>query len=274
MTHGCSLFHPGECRQQQATDSAALTSAPQSHQHPVRSVSQFRSCLPFVSWSGTSEQKLLDTHMLDTNRAANHYVLAVVLLCPRALQYAATLMIISLHSPSEKHFYLFSIPCVRVCIKFASTQLCVCLFVSDVLVVPQPIGIRVLTSWPIVAFGSVSAFMRHFLARRLPFSIISNRHAKARSWKRAPGWWISPKKRTPKFPGRVLYRTVSVRCTISAERQACEVQRLLLQFLGLFCHPWWNVRHRTARQLEASHQQRKGDRKYAEDFPLIVMVVT
>ena len=114
MTHGCSLFHPGECRQQQATDSTALTSAPQSHQHPVRSVSQFRSCLPFVSWSGTSEQKLLDTHMLDTNRAANHYVLAVVLLCPRALQYAATLMIISLHSPSEK-LKLFIFDPMRAC---------------------------------------------------------------------------------------------------------------------------------------------------------------
>ena len=79
------------------------------------------------------------------------------------------------------------------------------------------------------------------------------------------------KKRTPKFPGRVLYRTVSVRCKIIAERQAYEVQRLLLQFLELFCRPWRKVRRRTTRQLETSHQQRKSDRKYAEDFPLIYM---
>ena len=79
------------------------------------------------------------------------------------------------------------------------------------------------------------------------------------------------KKCTPKFPGRVLYRKVSVCCTINAERQACEVQRVLLQFLGLFCHPWQNVQRRTTHQLEASHQQRKSDKKYAEDFPLIFM---
>ena len=191
------------------------------------------------------------------------------LLRPRALRYAATLMIISLRSPSE--FFLFSIPCVRVGIRFASNRLCVCLFVSEMLVVPQPIGVRVLTIWPIVVFGSIPAFMRHFLARRLPFSIISNRHAETRSWKWAPGWWSLPKNRTPKFLERVLYRTVSVHCPISAERQACEVQHPLLQFLGLFCRPWRNVRRRTKRQLEASHQQRKSDRKYPEDFPLIFM---
>ena len=139
------------------------------------------------------------------------------LLHPRALHYAATLMVISLRSPSEFIFSFFLIPCVHVGI---------------MLVAPQPIGVRILTSWPIVAFGSTPAHMRHFLARRLPFSVISNRHAEARSWKRAPGWWISPKKLPPKFPGRVWYRTVYVRCTINAERQACEVQRLLLQFLA------------------------------------------
>ena len=74
--------------------------------------------------------------------------------------------------------------------------------------------------------------MCHFLSRRLPFKIISNRRAEARSRKQAPGWWISPKKFPPKFPGIVWYRTVSVCCMISAECQACEVQRLLLQFLA------------------------------------------
>ena len=86
-----------------------------------------------------------------------------------------------------------------------------------------------------------------------------------------PGDEACQKKCTPKFPGRVLYRKVFVHCMINAECQACEVQCLLLLFLGLFCHPWRNVRRRTTRQLETSHQQRKSDRKYAEDFPLIFM---
>ena len=113
--------------------------------------------------------------------------------------------------------------------------------------------------------------MHHILVRWLPFPIISNRHAEARSWKRAPRWWISSKKNTPTFPGRVLYSKVSMHCTINAEHQACEVQHLLLQFLGLSCRLWWNVRHRTTYQLKASHQQKKSDRKYAEDFPWIFM---
>ena len=145
---------------------------------------------------------------------------------------------------------------------------CACpFFVSDVLVVPQPIGRLRLTSWPIVTFGSVPALLHHFMVRRLPFSVISNHH----DWKPAPGGWISSKKCTPKFPGRVLYRNVSVHCTISVEHQACEVQHLFLQFLGLFCRPWQNVWRQKARQLEVSHQQRKSDRKYAEDFPWIFM---
>ena len=137
------------------------------------------------------------------------------LLRPRAQHYAHDH--ITTLSLRKTFFFKFSIPWVRVGIKFASNQLCVCLFVSEMLVVPQPIGVRVLTSWPIIAFGSIPAFMRHFLARQLPFSIISNHHAETRSWKQTPGWRISPKKRTPTFPGRVLYRTVSVRCTINAE---------------------------------------------------------
>ena len=85
-------------------------------------------------------------------------------------------------------------------------------------------------------------------------------HDEARSWKRAPGWWIlsttKNRKRTPKFLRRVSYRKVSVRCTINAERQACAMQHLLLQFLGLFCHLWQNLWCRTTRRLKVSHQQR------------------
>ena len=38
-------------------------------------------------------------------------------------------------------------------------------------------------------------------------------------------------------------------------------------FLGLFCCPWWNVRHSAVHQLEVLHQQRKSNRKYTEYFP-------
>ena len=131
---------------------------------------------------------------------------------------------------------------------------CACaFFVSEMSVVPQPIGIRVLTSWPIVVFGSVPALLRSFLVRRHPFSVISNHHAEAKNWKRASRWRIlstTTKKSTPTFLGRALYRKVSVCCMINVECQACEVQRLLLQFLGLFCRPWRNVQRRTTRQLE------------------------
>ena len=136
--------------------------------------------------------------------AANHYVLAVV--CYAQGHCATLLRSWSYHYalPQKNKNCLFSIPCIHVGIKFASNRLCVCLFVSEMLVVPQPIGVRVLTIWPIVAFGSIPAFMGHFLARRLLFSIISNRHAEVRSWKWALGWWILPKKLHTKIFGKSI----------------------------------------------------------------------
>ena len=148
-------------------------------------------------------------HMLGPNqtrlhicRAANRYILAIV--C-----YAQGRCTMLLHSwsyhyavPQKNKNCLFSIPCIRVGIKLTSNRLCVCLFVSKILVVPQPIGVRVLTSWPIIVFGSIPTLMCHFLARRLLFSIISNRHAKASSWKWAPRWWISPQKTHTKISGK------------------------------------------------------------------------
>ena len=38
-----------------------------------------------------------------------------------------------------------------------------------------------------------------------------------------------------------------------------------------FSSSWRNVQRQTMRQLEVSHQKRKSDRKYTEDFPLIFM---
>ena len=86
-------------------------------------------------------------------RAANHYVLAVVcttLLRSWSYHYAF---------PEKNKNCLFLIPCVRVGIRFTSNRLSVCLFVFEMLVVPQPIGVRILTSWPIVAFGSIPTFV-------------------------------------------------------------------------------------------------------------------
>ena len=112
------------------------------------------------------------------------------------------------------------IPCVRVGIRFASNQLCVCLFVSEMLVVPQPINVRVLTSWPIIAFGSIPALMRHFLSRRLLFSVISNHHAEVRSRKRALGWWILPKNAHQNFQEE--YDTEQFLCVIVQSTQSAK----------------------------------------------------
>ena len=74
----------------------------------------------------------------------------------------------------------------------------------------------------------------------------------------------SRQKNTPKFLGRAFYRKVSVHCTINTERPACEVQHLLLLFLGHSCHPWRNVQCQTMHALKASLQQMKSDSKYAK----------
>ena len=98
-------------------------------------------------------------------RAANHYTLVVVD-CPRALHYAAVLLIILLRSPPEKHFFnIFNLMCVWASI--APATICECaFFVYVVLVVPY---------WhphfkPADQLQcSVPAIMCHLLARLLPF---------------------------------------------------------------------------------------------------------
>ena len=107
-------------------------------------------------------------------------------------------------------------------------------FVSEVLAVPQPVSVRILTSCPVVAFGSIPALLHHSLARRLPFLIISIAMPEQEAENELLGdeSRLKNKKQKQKFLGRVLYRKVSVRCTISAECQAYEVKLMLLQFLG------------------------------------------
>ena len=141
-------------------------------------------------------------------------------------------------------------------------------FVSEVLVAPQPISIHVLTSWPVVAFSSIPALMRHFLARRLLFWIIWNRYAETRNWKWAPGWWISSKKMHTKISGKSVIQKSF--CVLYDQRRAPSMWSAApaSSVLGTFLSPMAEC---TTCQLEASHQQRKSDKKYAEDFPLIFM---
>ena len=57
-----------------------------------------------------------------------------------------------------KIIYFWSYACMWAS-NLPATSCACAFFVSEMSVVPQPIGIRVLTSWPIVAFGSVPALM-------------------------------------------------------------------------------------------------------------------
>ena len=126
-------------------------------------------------------------------------------------------------------------------------------FLCLVLVVPQPIGVHILNhltnrsvwfnshsfaSLP----GETTSSFNHF---KSPCSQVIN----------------LVKKLHTKLSGK----NISIEkflCIVSAQHVKC-----CACFLGQFCHPGQNVRHRAPRQLEASHQQRKSNRKYTEDFP-------
>ena len=134
------------------------------------------------------------------------------LLRPRALLYTATLMIISLRSPSEKQKLCIFDPmcaCGHQIRQQPVTHVPFC--VSEVLVVPYPISVFILTSWPILAFSSVPALMHHFLMQL----VFSHFKLPCRSEKlKAISWVINLfKNHTPKFLGRVLYRNSSVHCS-------------------------------------------------------------
>ena len=154
------------------------------------------------------------------------------LLRPRALHYGATLMVISLRSPSEKQILFIFYP-MRLCGHQIRQQPVVC--------VPFCV-------WDVgCATANRHSRFNQLTNRSIWFSSCSYAslpgettsifsHFKSPCWSEKPkassrGMNLK-KKRTPKFPGRVWYRTVSVHCTISIECQACEVQRQLLQFLA------------------------------------------
>ena len=118
-----------------------------------------------------------------------------------------------------KIVYFWSHACVWASNSRATGCTCA-FFVSEMSIVPQPISVRVLTSWPIIAFGSIPTLVRHFLAIRLPFSVISNRHTEVRSWKQASGWWIlSKKKNHTKISGKSIIQKTFL-CVVQSARSA------------------------------------------------------
>ena len=124
---------------------------------------------------------------------------------------------------------------------------------SVVLVVPQPVGVRVLNQ---LTNHSVQ-FNSHFSHFKLP----------------CPSKKLKVSSLVINFVKKT--RTKLSRKNISTEKFLCIVwsmqstQRVKCSacFLGLFCHPWWNVWRQMMRQLEAAHQQRTSSRKYTENFP-------
>ena len=173
-------------------------------------------------------------------------------------------MIISLHSSPRKTKKIFSILCMHVGIKCTSNRLCVCPFrlcgvgcatanwhsrfkPADQLYCPVQFPLSCVTSWwDDFCFQS--------------FQIT------CQSWKRAPRGYILSKNPTELSSKNISTEECIVRSMQTAHHVKCSAC-----FLRLFCLPWQNVRRQTTHQLEASHQQRKSNRKYAEDFPLICM---
>ena len=175
----------------------------------------------------TTKGHYQDTTSVDINnarykrlhRAANHYVLAVVcyaqghhttLLCSWSYYYAL---------PQKNKNCLFSIPCMFVGIKFGSNQLHMCLFcVWDV---------GCATANRRSRFNQLTNHSVRFNSRTyvsLPGETTSVfNHFKSPCWEaesKFPDDKCCPhKKRTPKFPGRVLYYIQNSFCALYNQRR-------------------------------------------------------
>ena len=127
--------------------------------------------------------------------------------------------------PQKNKNKLFSISCVHVGIKFASNRLRVCLF--------SVWYVGCATANRRLCFNHLTSCSIRFNSRSyasLPGETTSvlNRHAEARSWKRAPRWWILSKKKGKKkthqnfqeeyYPEKFL---CIVRSTWSAKHVKC-----------------------------------------------------
>ena len=140
---------------------------------------------------------------------------------PEGTHYTATLKIISLHSPPQKTKIVYFRSCARVWASNVPVTGCTCLFfVSVVLVVPQPVDIRVLNQ---LTSCSVWFNSRSYVSLPGEMTPVFN-HFKSpcRSEKRkASSQVISQKNTHQTFREEYIYRKVSVHCTVSAEHPAC-----------------------------------------------------
>ena len=148
---------------------------------------------------------------------------------PRALHYAATIMIVSLRSPSE---ILFILDPLHACGHQMRQQPVACaFFVSEMLVVPQPISIRVLTSWPVVAFSSpllcVTSWQDNFRFQSFQMAVP----------KQAPGWWVLSKKLHTKVSWKIVIQKSL--CALYIQRRAPNMWRAVpaSSVLGTFLSP-------------------------------------
>ena len=173
--------------------------------------------------------------------------------------------------PQKNKNCLFSIPCVCVGIKFTSNRLRVCLFcVWDVgcATANRHSRFNQLTNHS-VQFNSCS--YASLPERQLPFSVISNRHAEAKSWKWASGWCIKKKKTHIKIYGKSI-----IQKSFSASYNQRGVPSmwssvLASSVLGTVLSPMVECMMSNNASTWNVISQMKSDGKYAEDFPLIFM---
>ena len=143
-------------------------------------------------------------------------------------------------------------------------KLAVCVpFVSVVLVVPQPIGVRVLNQlisrsfwFNSCSFVSLPGETTHFQSFQIAMP----------KWKLKVSSWVINLVKTlhTKLSGKNVF-AVMFPCTVWSTQSTKHV-KCSACFLGLFCLPWRNVWRWMTCQLEASHQQRESDWKYTKDF--------
>ena len=153
---------------------------------------------------------------------------------------------------------------MHVGIEYTSHRLRLCLFHLVVLVVPQPISICVLNQ---LTRHSVWFNSRSFASLPGETTSIFN-HFKLPCWSKklkVSSWVINLIQKMHTELSRKNISTEKFLCIVQSTHSTQHVKYSAC-FLGHFCRPWQNVRRQTTGQLEASHQQRKSNRKYAEKF--------
>lgn len=110
----------------------------------------------------------------------------------------------------------------------------------------------------------IPALMHHFVMRRLRFQSFQVTMPMQKASSELPGDKFHQNTVHQTFWERYIY--IYILCIVWPVQSTQHV-KCSACFLGLFCHPWWNVWRQMMRQLEAAHQQRTSSRKYTEGFP-------